>query len=92
MGHLETWPDYYRPGETYVAHSWDFRDFEAKVTTLLEAEENRRQIASMGQELYLRSLSAGSEMFVEHVASLMERVVQHRLPPRMTSSESTAIS
>jgi hypothetical protein len=75
MGHLETWPDYYRPGETYVAHSWDFRDFEAKIAMLLESEENRRQIASIGQELYLRSLSGEHEAFVEHVLSLVERAV-----------------
>jgi hypothetical protein len=35
MGHLETWPDVYKPGETFVAVAWDGHDLQDKIEETL---------------------------------------------------------
>ncbi len=45
MGHLETLPDLYVPGETYLPVKWDFSDFEAVVRGALADPEGRQRIA-----------------------------------------------
>ena len=52
MGHLDTWPDYYRPGETYVAHRWDLSDVESNVEIILSNPAWAQSIARAGQEAY----------------------------------------
>jgi hypothetical protein len=76
MSHLETWPDYYEPGVTYMPFAWDFSDFEEKVLDLLESPEKRQCIAQAGQERYLHSLSpVGGEEFAEHFAALIQKAI-----------------
>ena len=43
MSHLVTWPVYFESNVTYAAHAWDFSDFEAVLTKLLEAPDDRLQ-------------------------------------------------
>jgi hypothetical protein len=45
MGHLETLPDLYIPGVTYLPVKWDFSDLEAVVTTALNDHAQRQCIA-----------------------------------------------
>ena len=46
MGHLETAPDLYRPGETYLPVKWDFSDLEEVVQGALADPERRATIAA----------------------------------------------
>ena len=45
MGHLETLPDLYRPGETYLPVRWDYADLEQVVQAALADPGRIRQIA-----------------------------------------------
>jgi len=80
MDHLETWPDYYESGVTYMPFAWDFSDFEEKLLYLLDSQEKRLQIAQTGQERYLHSLSpAGGDEFAEHFSRLLETAVNNSI-------------
>lgn len=45
MSHLETMPDLYRPGETYLPVRWDFSDLEEVVQRALADPDGCRRIA-----------------------------------------------
>lgn len=45
MGHLDSQPDLYRPGETYLPVRWDFADFEDVVRDAMANPEALRDIA-----------------------------------------------
>ncbi|SFR19239.1 glycosyltransferase [Poseidonocella sedimentorum] len=45
MGHLETAPELYDPGETYLPIRWDFADLEETLRGALADEETRSRIA-----------------------------------------------
>ncbi len=58
MGHLETLPDLYEAGVTYLPVRWDFSDLEEVVRGALADEERCRAIATEAwtrTSAYLRS-------------------------------------
>ena len=73
MSHLETWPDFFRAGETMIAHRWDLSDLEARIDEALADEPRRRAIAGEGQSRYLNELGTpGAEArFAERFAALI---------------------
>jgi len=78
MSHLETWPNYYEDGITYVSHAWDFSDFQSKLTELLDCPAMRQRIAQAGQDRYLNSLSpVGGEAFAKHFAALIRKAIDN---------------
>ena len=77
LSHLETWPEYFEEGVTYAAHAWDFHDFDATLSGLLDSPDDWRRIAAAGQERYLDSLSpSGERAFVDHFSALLKRAAQ----------------
>ena len=73
MSHLETWPAYFRGGETYVAHRWDLSDVTAKVDEIESHYERYLDVARSGQELY-RWHSAtpdGQQAFAERLQGFL---------------------
>ena len=64
MDHLETWPDFFEKDVTYVAHNWDFSDFQTKTLDLLQNPARCQQIAQAAQTRYQASLSGPA--FIEH--------------------------
>jgi hypothetical protein len=52
VSHMETWPDCFIPGETYIPIRWDFSDLPETVYHLLSNREKRIRIASQGQAMY----------------------------------------
>ena len=54
MSHLETLPDLYRPGETYLPVRWDFSDLGDVVGSALADADLRRRLATAGLEECLR--------------------------------------
>lgn len=66
--HLETYPDIFRSGESYVSLKWDFSDFNHKVHHFLDNSEDRQRIAINAFQLL--STYAKNEEFVTQMAPI----------------------
>lgn len=78
MSHLETYPDLYEDGVTYVAHRWDLADVQEKIDSLLRDERTRLEISTAGQERY-RSATAGRaarESFARYFGGLLDEACE----------------
>ena len=51
MSHLETWPDIYRPNETFIPFNWDCRDLESVLNKALTSD-NRLEVAKNAQNVF----------------------------------------
>ena len=76
VDHLETFPNWFVEGETYLPYKWDMSDMGS---VLQDAEENysrHRDLAIHGQERYFESIISrdGREQFVEHFYDLIGSV------------------
>ena len=71
--HMETWPDLYRDGETFVSHCWDLSDLEEKIEALLADDKGRIEIARHGQDSYRRHLVGreAAQLFAERFAAIL---------------------
>lgn len=69
MGHLETRPGLFVPGETYLPVKWDFSDLEQVVRTALANEGLRRHIAQRAFAVCRDFL--GSAAFVDQYEPLL---------------------
>ncbi|HCM26003.1 MAG: hypothetical protein A2Z99_18225 [Treponema sp. GWB1_62_6] len=56
MSHLETWPDIFFPGETYVSFDWDATDLIDQAERYLEDETERKRIARAAVETFRSQL------------------------------------
>lgn len=67
MSHLDTWPNYFRPGETYVSHRWDLSDVAARIDEVLRDYGRHIEVAQRGQDLYRWHTSAptGRDAFAD---------------------------
>ncbi len=82
MSHLDTWPDYFEPGVTYVPYAWDYSNFEEKLVDILEHPARYEAIARAGQQRYLDSQSpAGGERFADRLLALMALPERQGSPP-----------
>lgn len=71
MSHMVTWPDLYKPNETYLPHKWDLSDFDEKLDWLLSNSAKRKEIAVVAQSIYKRALSVeGLEEFAERLTAI----------------------
>lgn len=86
MSHLETWPDFFRPGETIITHRWDLSDLEERIDEALADYPRFRAIAAEGQTRYLRHLGtpAAEESFADRFLALISRAAT-RLQSRAAS-------
>ncbi len=73
MSHLETYPDLYREGETFVSHSWVLTDLMETIEEILANDQRRIDIARNGQDLYRWHVSTdeGRTQFVERLLNLL---------------------
>jgi len=80
MAHLETWPDYYRPMETYIDYAWDFSDFKERIAEALSSNK-AQEIAAYGHELFNKFISpAGGAQFCGrfmHILKSAETMQRH---------------
>lgn len=74
MESIETWPDLYRDGETYLSYRWDVSDFESRLGELLEGDRARR-LAENAQALYASVLegSTAKEAFLQRMQAIVDR-------------------
>lgn len=71
--HMETWPEIFLDGETCAFYRWDFSDLEEKVLRYLEDDQERRRIATAGQDAYGQILSpSGMERFSDWFVQQIE--------------------
>jgi len=70
MDHLETWPDLFERDVTYVAHAWDFSDFEEKLEHIISCPRQYEEIAQEGQRRMLAALTDGPA-FAEHFRRML---------------------
>ena len=52
MSHLETWPDIFIPGETYVPIEWDGSDLVEKIDFFLNNESALRKVVQNAFDNY----------------------------------------
>jgi len=73
MDHIETWPNFYIPNETYVPCKWDLNDLEGLLQDLLQDKNKALNIAINGQNLYKKYLQSESSMmeFINHFKKLV---------------------
>jgi hypothetical protein len=72
MSHLETQPNIYSPGQTYIPVRWDFSDLQEKCVYYLEHEDERARIAARAREVLLEFIAQGR--FVEILGDMLERL------------------
>jgi hypothetical protein len=63
MGHLQTWPNVYIPGETYVPLGWDGADIIEKTECFLANDRERKRIAQNAFEQYQKELAGLEDRF-----------------------------
>lgn len=74
MGHVETWPDIYKDGETYLKCAWDFSDVEEKIEELLSNTKKREALAKGAQANYREHLlGEGRDAFCDKIEWIVER-------------------
>jgi len=87
MSHLETYPDFYRDGETIVTHHWDLHDLEEKIDGVLDDYDRFVGIARNGQDLYRYYLSVGGK---EEFAVRFQRIMKDALAqPASSAAQAT---
>jgi len=70
MGHLETWPDVFRPGETYVPFGWDAEELAETAERYLDNEAERKRIARAAWETYRAQLDGLPARFESIMAEI----------------------
>jgi len=63
MSHLETWPDVFISGETYIPFNWDAKDLVEKAKYFLENENERKCIALNAARIYRSQLDDTGKRF-----------------------------
>lgn len=75
MGHLDTWPDLFRAGETMICHDWDLTDLESVIDEAMANYPKYRQIAETAQIEYRRHRDrrTGEDAFVRRFTEIVVR-------------------
>ena len=73
MSHLDTFPQYYIDGETYISIDWSLNNLADTLDELLENYSRYAHIAECGQNKiqYYAENQGGREEFVDHVSELL---------------------
>jgi len=71
MSTIDTWPDCYRPGETYVPLAWDGSDLFDRVDQVLTDGDNSRRMATRGFEFWADSMGRTTQ----RLETLLEEIL-----------------
>ena len=72
MGHVEAYPNIYRPYETYVPVAWDYSDLDEKGDYYLRNTKERNRISAAASRVLKEAY--GEVWFVEQVKELSEKM------------------
>ncbi len=78
MSHMETWPNLYEDGITYISHKWDLSDLEEKIDWAQSHEKESINIAQSAQDRYIDHTigkNAG-ELFTNNFKNLIREFSQ----------------
>ena len=80
MSHLETWPDLYVAGETYMPFRWDLSDVAETVMRAKDDPETTVAVAARAQARYRDAVAseAGDAAFVARFAGLIRAALPAR--------------
>ena len=71
MSHIDTFPQWYIPEETYLPIRWDFSNFDELLEDLKDSNKDEyfRFIAHKGQDTFksMMTTKRGKEIFVNHL-------------------------
>ena len=70
MEHLDTYPNVYIPGETYLPVLWSLNDLEEKLEYALSNYQSLKLIAENGQQVYKKAVNDG-DAFVEIIKNIV---------------------
>jgi hypothetical protein len=73
MSHLETWPDVFKPGETYVPFDWEGHNLIERARNYLRDEASRARIARRAYESYRDQLNMLDARFESAMAEIAGR-------------------
>lgn len=73
MSHMETWPNFYRAGETMITHTWGLTDLCQVIDDALARYDELVGVAERGQEIYRQHTSAreAGAGFAQRLAGLL---------------------
>lgn len=71
MSHLETWPDVFLPGETYVPFDWDAETLVEKTHAYLENDSERSRIATNAFRAYSSALEGLTSRFNNIIGEIL---------------------
>ena len=71
MEHISTYPDLFKPNETYVPVTWDVADLGETLDRILGNFADYKDIAANGQEQYLKTVN-NSAHFIKAVKQLID--------------------
>lgn len=72
MSHLDTWPPFYEPSETYISFDWDFENAKQELARILENNDEYERVAREAQSRYMEYLgSNGKKLFAEHLSNVL---------------------
>jgi hypothetical protein len=65
VNHMQSFPEVFTDGTTYIAHAWDFNDFNEKLEDILTHPARYEDIAQEGQDQY-RKTRTDAKGFAQH--------------------------
>jgi hypothetical protein len=71
MDHIETYPDIYRKGETYLPLKWNMTDLEDTLKDAVENYQKYTELIKNAQRTYKKAIS-NSQEFIHHFKSIIE--------------------
>ncbi|MBN2618553.1 MAG: glycosyltransferase family 1 protein [Spirochaetales bacterium] len=75
MSHLETWPNIFIDGETYVSFKWDLSDMEEKALYYLNNDSKREEIINNAFNNYKEQL----EMLDSRFETILEEIIDEKI-------------
>ena len=76
MDHIKTWPNMYKPMETYIPCKWDFSDFEDRINWIFNNMSKAQKIATNGQNL-IGNLLMKENNFTQRFKNIIEIALRH---------------
>jgi hypothetical protein len=67
MDHIETWPDIYRPAESYVPVDWEASDLVQKTEEILGDDSRRKAIAERALEIFREAYGSALQGHVDNL-------------------------
>ena len=73
MNHIQTWPDFFQDGSTYLSHNWNLDDLEEKIDWAIKNTDTRIEIARTGQQIYTEHTSGpnAGELFAKRITEIL---------------------